>query len=73
MRKGDELLILGRLRTNFVQKPDGNKESRFEVRAEEIRYGRTAKRNLQAAPVEDSATRAVDTLNVEFALPEEEP
>lgn len=64
--KGDEVLILGRIRTNFVQRADGKRDFFWEVRAEDVEYGRKALKNLRAAPRQDAATTAVRQLTDEF-------
>lgn len=64
--KGDELGVLGRLRTGFVLQPDGSKRFFWEVRVEEVEYGRRSLRNLQPRPQQDKATQAVGALTMEF-------
>ncbi len=65
--KGDEVAILGRIRTNFVPQASGNRKFFWEVRVERVEYGRQALKNLQTGPrQEDKATRAVKTLTTEF-------
>lgn len=65
--KGDEVAILGRIRTNFVPQASGDRKFFWEVRVERVEYGRQALKNLQAQPrQEDVATRAVKTLKKEF-------
>jgi single-strand DNA-binding protein len=63
---GDEVLILGRIRTNFVQRADGKRDFFWEVRVEEVEYGRKSLKNLRAAPVSDATTQAVKQLTDEF-------
>lgn len=63
---GDEVGILGRLRTGFVQQADGSRKHFWEVRVEEVQYGRRSLKNLQPRPKEDSTTRAVGRLTTEF-------
>lgn len=65
--KGDEVAILGRIRTNFVPQASGDRKFFWEVRVETVEYGRRALKNLRALPrKEDVATRAVETLTTEF-------
>lgn len=64
--KGDEVGVLGRIRTNYVQQPDGGSRLFFEVRVEEVELGRKSLKNLQPQPRETPATRAVSTLQKEF-------
>lgn len=64
--KGDEVGILGRIRTGFVQQADGSRKYFWEIRVEEVQYGRRSLKNLQPKPKEDSTTRAVGQLTTEF-------
>lgn len=64
--KGDEVGVLGRIRTGFVQQADGSRKHFWEVRVEEVQYGRRSLKNLQPRPKEDSITRAVGQLTTEF-------
>lgn len=64
--KGDEVGILGRFRTGFVQQGDGSRKIFWEIRVEEVQYGRRSLKNLQPKPKQDSATRAVGQLVTEF-------
>lgn len=64
--KGDEVGVIGRMRTNFVQQPDGTHRLFFEIRVEEIHLGRRALKNLQPRPQETPTTRAIGQLTREF-------
>lgn len=64
--KGDEVGVLGRIRTGFVLQGDGSRKFFWEVRVEEVQYGRRSLKNLQPRPREDSTTRAVGRLTTEF-------
>jgi len=65
--KGDEVGILGRIRTNFVPQASGDKKFFWEIRVEHVEYGRRALKNLRAAPRQETvATQAVRSLNREF-------
>lgn len=64
--KGDEVGVIGRLRTNLVQKGDGSRQSLMEIRVEEVRMGRKSLTNLRPLPVQDRATQVVARLNSEF-------
>ncbi len=63
---GDEVGVLGRIRTGFVQQADGSRKHFWEVRVEEVQYGRRSLKNLQPRPKQDSTTRAVGQLTTEF-------
>jgi single-strand DNA-binding protein len=65
--KGDEVGIIGRLRANYVQQPDGTSRLFFEVRVEEVHLGRRSLKNMQPKPEVTPATQAVGTLQDEFA------
>jgi len=65
--KGDTVMIKGRLRTSLVQKPDGSKESYWEVRVDEYQLGHRSLKNMQPAPKQDAITSAVRKLNSEFS------
>lgn len=65
--KGDEVGVIGRLRANYVQQPDGGSRLFFEVRVEEIKKGRRSLKNLQPKPAATPVTRAVATLQSEFS------
>ena len=65
--KGDEVGIIGRLRANYVQQPDGTSRLLFEVRAEEVHLGRRSLKNMQPKPETTPATTAVGTLQNEFS------
>jgi single-strand DNA-binding protein len=65
--KGDEVLILGRIRTNFVQQADGERKFFWEVRVETVDYGRRSLKNLRAGnDMVDATTEAVKQLTTEF-------
>lgn len=64
--KGDEVGVLGRIRTGNVQQADGSTKFFWEIRVDQIHYGRRALKNLQPKPTETAATRAVATLGAEF-------
>lgn len=64
--KGDEVGVIGRLRTNYVQQPDGSSHIRPEVRVEEVHLGRRSLKNMQPAPEVTPATQAVGQLQEEF-------
>ena len=64
--KGDEIGVLGRIRTEHVQQAGGEYRFFWEVRADRIFYGRRSLKNMQLAPVEDDTTRAVEKLSAEF-------
>lgn len=64
--KGDEVGIKGRIRTSNVPQANGTMGFYWEVRVEEISYGRRALKNLKPKPMEDSVTRAVGSLSREF-------
>ncbi len=64
--KGDEVGVLGRIRTGFVQQADGGRSFFSEVRVEEVQYGRRSLKNLQPKPKEDQITKAVGKLTAEF-------
>ncbi len=64
--KGDEVGVLGRIRTGFIQQADGGRKFFSEVRVEEVQYGRRSLKNLQPKPREDHTTRAVGRLAMEF-------
>ena len=66
VRKGDEIAIRGRIRTNFVAQADGDRRFFWEVRVDHVAYGRIALKNLRESPAVDDATRAVGILNQEF-------
>lgn len=67
VRKGDEVCCLGRIRTNLVQQGDGSKEFFWEIRVEQIGYGRSSLKNLHAQPRQQTvATRALEQLTTEF-------
>jgi len=63
---GDEVGVLGRFRTGFVQKTDGRRDYFCEVRVEEVQYGRRSLKNLQPRPKADGTTKAVKQLTAEF-------
>lgn len=65
--KGDEVGIIGRLRANYVQQPDGSSRMLFEVRVEEAHQGRKSLKNMQPQPEETPATSAVGRLQKEFS------
>lgn len=64
--KGDEVGVLGRIRTGFVQQANGSRRFFWEVRVEEVQFGRRSLKNLQPRPREDQATKAVGRLTMEF-------
>ena len=64
--KGDEVAVLGRIRTNFVLQADGARRFFWEVRIDTVHYGRIALKNLQKRHVVDDTTRAVQKLTEEF-------
>lgn len=64
--KGDEVGVIGRIRTNYVQQADGGSRLFFEVRVEEVQMGRKSLKNLQPRPEATTATRAVGRLQNEF-------
>ena len=64
--KGDEVGILGRIRTSNVPQADGGTHFHWEVRVDEVRYGRRSLKNLQPRPQETKATQAVAKLAKEF-------
>lgn len=64
--KGDEVGVFGRLRTNYVQQPDGTSRLFFEIRVDEVQKGRKSLKNLQPKPKSTSATHAVAKLQGEF-------
>lgn len=68
--KGDEVGILGRIRTGLVQQADGQKKFFWEVRVEEVQYGRRSLKNLQPKPKSDFVTKAVGQLTAEFGTNE---
>lgn len=63
---GDEVGVFGRLRTGFIQRGGGRKEHIWEIRVEEVDYGRRSLKNLQPRPKADHATQAVKKLATEF-------
>ncbi len=64
--KGDEVGILGRIHTSLVGQADGSRKFFWEVRVEEVEYGRRSLSNLQPRPRQDKITKAVGALNMEF-------
>jgi len=66
--KGDEVGIMGRIRTNNVPQPDGSYRFHWEVRALEggVQYGRRSLKNLQPRPAATRTTQAVGQLTAEF-------
>ncbi len=69
--KGDEVGVLGRIRTSFVGQADGSSKPFWEVRVEEVEYGRRSLKNLQPRPQQDGITRAVGALTMEFGNSDE--
>ena len=65
--KGDEVGVLGRIRTNYVQQPNGGSRLFFEVRVEEVKLGRRSLKNLQPKPQPSPATMALGELHREFS------
>jgi single-strand DNA-binding protein len=65
--KGDEVGVIGRIRVNYVQQPDGTSRLFFEIRVEEAHQGRKSLKNMQPKPETTPATQAVSTLQDEFA------
>jgi len=65
--KGDTVGVVGRIRTSFVQKPNGTKDFYWEVRVDEVSYGMRSLKNLQPKTAPDAASRAVGKLSKEFS------
>ena len=65
--KGDEVGLIGRIRTEHVQQDNGDHKFFWEVRVDRVFYGRKSLKNMQLAPAGDNATRAVGQLSEEFA------
>lgn len=63
---GDEVGVFGRIRTGFHQRADGAKDFFWEVRVEEVDYGRRSLKNLRPRPKADPAMQAVKQLAAEF-------
>lgn len=65
--KGDEVGVTGRLRTEHVVQPDGSHRFFWEVRVDQVAYGRKSLKNLQGRPQATPATEAVRLLTQEFS------
>jgi single-strand DNA-binding protein len=65
--KGDEVGVIGRLRANYVQQPDGSSRMLFEVRVEEAHQGRRSLKNMKPQPEATPTTTAVGRLQEEFS------
>lgn len=65
--KGDEVGVLGRIRTGHVQQPDNTYKFFWEVRVDRVFYGRQALKNMQLKPEPTKATQAVSRLMSEFS------
>ena len=63
---GDEVHVIGRIRTDLIPQADGSREFRVEVRAEQLQLGRRSRKNLQPSPHVDGVTQAVGRLTEEF-------
>ena len=63
---GDEVMVIGSLRTSMVPLGNGKVDFRWEVRVEQIELGRKSLKNLAGRPTETKATRAVKRLTQEF-------
>jgi single-strand DNA-binding protein len=63
---GDEVGVIGRIRTSMVHKAGGTPNFFWEVRVDEISYGRKSMKNL-TPKTQDANTSAVSTLNSEFS------
>jgi len=64
--KGDEVGIVGRIRTSNIPQADGSTHFHWEVRVDKVMYGRRSLKNLQPSPQETHTTRAVSRLTKEF-------
>jgi single-stranded DNA-binding protein len=63
---GDEVAVFGKLRTSIVPIGNGQSDFRWEIRVEEVEYGRKSLKNLAGRPAETKATQAVKRLTEEF-------
>ncbi len=64
--KGDEVGIVGRVRTSCIPQASGPPRHFWEIRVDSVEYGRKSLKNLQPKPKETTATRAVGKLTEEF-------
>lgn len=64
--RGDEIGIVGRIRTELLSQPGGKTQFRWEVRVDEIHFGRRSLKNLAPPPEQTPQTRAVARLHQEF-------
>jgi single-stranded DNA-binding protein len=64
--KGDEVGVVGRLRSSQIQLPGGGSRTVVEVRVVEVHYGRRSLKNMAPAPKSTSASRAIGQLQREF-------
>lgn len=64
--KGDEVGVVGRLRTTHLKQADGSYKNAWEVRVDRVSYGRRSLKNLQGRVEPSRETEAVSRLSKEF-------